>query len=211
MIAAPPQAGSAGWCAMRSFLLPGLLCCGVLSGCTTRQADEWVIRHEFGIPANAKALVYEATPAEPGWFGREGLRITMVFGLSEGDYNALTRKVATSGNWQPLPIPESTLEHLAGIRSARAARIRLAQESGETLQPEGSVYNPTDGQRMTQFRQSMPAHPRTGWYQIRTAGTDIMHAPKTVRTTLNKDVNDFMLALLDPKQHTVMVRVSTNY
>lgn len=46
---------------------------------------------------------------------------------------------------------------------------------------------------------------------LATAGTDILHAPKTVRDTLDTDVNDFMLAVLDPEQHTVMVRVSTNY
>jgi hypothetical protein len=73
------------------------------------------------------------------------------------------------------------------------------------------VYNPTDEQLMKQFSQSMPEHPRTGWYQIRTAGTDIMRAPKTVRATLDEDVNDFMLAMLDSGHHTVIVRVSTNY
>ena len=46
----------------------------------------------------------------------------------------------------------------------------------------------------------MPPHPRTGWYQIRTAGNDIMHAAKTVRPTLAENVNDFMLAMLDPKE-----------
>ena len=196
---------------MRSLLLPLLLCCVVLTGCTTREMDERVIRSQFGIPPTARALVYEATPAESGWFGREGLKITMVFGLSEVEFDALARKAADSGKWQPLPIPETVLEHLAGIRSAREARIRLAQESGEPLPLEGSVYNPTDEQLMKQFSQSMPEHPRTGWYQIRTAGTDIMRAPKTVRATLDEDVNDFMLAMLDPGHHTVIVRVSTIY
>lgn len=77
--------------------------------------------------------------------------------------------------------------------------------------PEVSVYNPTDRQILERFRLSMPARPRTGWYQIRTAGNDIMHAAKTVRLTLAEDVNDFMLAMLDPEQHTVIIRVSTNY
>jgi hypothetical protein len=82
---------------------------------------------------------------------------------------------------------------------------------GKPLPPEGSVYNPSDGQLMKQFSASIPALPRSGWYQIRTAGTNIMRAPKTIHATLDHDVNDFMLAVLDPKEHTVMVRLSTNY
>jgi hypothetical protein len=64
---------------------------------------------------------------------------------------------------------------------------------------------------MQQFRQAMPAQPASGWYQISTAGNDILRAPKTVRNTLHTDVNDFMLATLDPAQRTFIVRVSTNY
>ncbi len=181
---------------MRPFLLPVLLCSAALEGCVARETDEKVIRREYDIPAAARVLVAQISPAEAGWFGREGLRITMVFGLSEGDFEALTHRLKATSQWQPLPIPETTLAHLAGIRRARAA---------------GGVGNSTDQQLLAQFRQTMPPHPPSGWYQIRTAGTDILHAPKTVRDTLNTDVNDFMLAVLDPQQHTVMVRVSTNY
>ena len=63
---------------MRSFLLPVLLCCVVLTGCTTRETDERVIRSQFGIPPTARVLVYEATPAESGWFGREGLKLSLI-------------------------------------------------------------------------------------------------------------------------------------
>ena len=196
---------------MRSSLLAAVLCCAILVGCTTRQSDERVIRRQFDIPKTATVLIYEATPSESGWFGREGLKITMVFKLSEADFDALARQAADSRKWQPLPIPESVLKHLAGMRSAREVRIRVARESGEPLPPEGSVYNPTDEQLLEQFKRSMPARPHTGWYQIKTAGTDIMRAPKTVRTTLDEDVNDFMLAMLDPEHDTVIVRVSTNY
>ncbi len=181
---------------MRPLLLPVLLCSAALAGCMARETDEQVIRRQYGIPAEARVLVAQVSPAEAGWFGREGLRITMVFGLSENDFDALTRRLKSTSEWQPLPIPETTLAHLAGIRRARAA--------------EG-VSNRTDQQLLAQFRQLIPPHPPIGWYQIRTAGTDILHAPKTVRDTLNTDVNDFMLAVLDPEQHTVMVRVSTNY
>ena len=194
------------------LLAAAALCCSVvLAGCTARQSDESAIRRQFVIPQAARTLVYAATPAESGWFGREGLKITMIFRLSASDFNAWSGVALSSGRWQPLPIPETVLKHLAGVRSAREARLRLAQETGKPLPPEGSVYNPSDAQLMKQFSASIPALPRSGWYQIRTAGTDIMRAPKTIRATLNHDVNDFMLAVLDPKEHTVMVRVSTNY
>lgn len=181
---------------MRPFLLPVLLCSAALAACVARETDEQVIRREYDIPAAARVLVAQISPAEAGWFGREGLKITMVFALSEGDFDTLRRRLKATSQWQPLPIPETTLAHLAGIRRARAA---------------GGVGNSTDQQLLAQFRQTMPPHPPSGWYQIRTAGTNILHAPKTVRDTLNTDVNDFMLAVLDPQQHTVMVRVSTNY
>lgn len=181
---------------MRQSLLLVLLCSAALAGCVARETDEQVIRRQYGIPPAAKVLVAQVSPAEAGWFGREGLKITMVFGLSAGDFDALTRRLQATSQWQPLPIPEPTLAHLAGISRARAA---------------GGVGNRTDQPLLAQFRQSMPPHPPTGWYQIQTAGTDILHAPKTVRDTLDTDVNDFMLAVLDPERRTVMVRVSTNY
>jgi hypothetical protein len=196
---------------MKLLAAVALSCSVVLAGCTARQRDEGVIRRQFVIPQTARTLVVEATPAESGWFGREGLKITMIFRLSASDFNAWSGVALSSGRWQPLPIPETVLKHLAGVRSAREARLRLAQETGKPLPPEGSVYNPSDAQLMKRFSASIPALPRSGWYQIRTAGTDIMRAPKTIRATLDHDVNDFMLAVLDPKEHTVMVRVSTKY
>jgi len=196
---------------MRKSLLAAATCMAVLAGCATRQSDEWILRREFNIPEAATVITYAATPSESGWFGREGLKITMIFQLSDADFDAMARAATGSGTWQPLPIPSGVLKHLAGTRRAREARIRLARELGRAQPPEVSVYNPTDGQILERFRKSMPPHPRTGWYQIRTAGNDIMHAAKAIRLTLDEDVNDFMLAMLDPEQHTVIIRVSTNY
>jgi len=197
--------------AMKHPIVVVLSCSLVLAGCSARQMDESVIRREFVLPQTARTLVYEATPAESGWFGREGLKITMIFGLSASSFRAWTDVAVGSGRWQPLPMSEAVLKHLAGIGSAREARLRLAHEMRRPLPPEGSVYNPSDAQLMKQFRESLPGLPEKGWYQIRTAGTDIMRAPKIVRTNLDQDVNDFMLAVLDPKTHTVIVRVSTSY
>lgn len=196
---------------MRSTQIAAVLSCAVLAGCTTREADELILRREFKIPWAATAITYEATPSEPGWFGREGLKITMAFQLSGADFNVLARTAADSGQWQPLPIPEGVLKHLAGIRTSREARARSAREKGMALPPVGSVYNPTEQQILERFKQSMPSQPLQGLYQIKTAGNDIMHARKTVRPTLDADVNDFMLAMLDSEHHQVVIRVSTNY
>ncbi len=196
---------------MRSSLITAVLSCALLAGCTTRQTDELTLRREFNIPRAATVVAYEATPSEPGWFGREGLRITMVFQLSGADFNALARAAADSAKWQPLPIPESILKHLAGIRTSIEARARSAREAGRALPPEDPLYHPTEQQILEQFKQSLPSQPRTGLYQIRTAGNDIMHATKTVRPMLDEDVNDFMLAMLDSEHHKVVIRVSTNY
>ena len=55
-----------------------------------------------------------------------------------------------------------------------------------------------------------PPPPRAGWYQIRTAGDSIIGAPKRIISPLRNDVNDFMLAVLDPAERTLTVRVSSN-
>jgi hypothetical protein len=182
-----------------------------LTSCTLRQSDEGALRREFAIPGAARAVTYRASPSESGWFGREGLRITMVFALSRADFDRYARTAERSGLWQPLPIPEAVLRHLARTRTATEARARQARESGQPLPPAGSVYNPSEEQLVARFRQSLPSPPPTGLYQIRTAGNDILRAPKTIRPTLNQDVNDFMLALLDPGTRTIAIRVSSNY
>ena len=183
----------------------------LLTGCSLGLSDEGALRREFAIPGAARAITYQASPAESGWFGREGLRITMVFALSRADFDRYARNAERSCLWQPLPIPEAVLRHLAGTRTAVEARARQARESGQPLPAAGSVYNPSEEQILAGLIQSLPAQPPKGLYQIRTAGNDILRAPKTIRPTLNQDVNDFMLALLDPGTQTIAIRVSTNY
>lgn len=154
--------------------------CASLAGCSTRQSDELALRREFAVPWGASVVRYAASPAEPGWFGREGLKITMVFRLSPADAATFRSSALRSGRWRPLPIPVAELRHLAGIRLER-------------------------------FQASLPPLPRAGLYQIRTAGDNIMGAPKRIISPLRDDVNDFMLAVLDPAERTLTIRVSSNY
>ncbi len=62
-----------------------------------RETDEQVIRRQYGIPAAAKGLVAQVLPAEAGWFGREGLRITLVFRLRDGDFEPGIRRARAAG------------------------------------------------------------------------------------------------------------------
>jgi len=180
-------------------LAPALLLavgCATLAGCSTRQYDELALRREFAVPWGASVVRYAASPEEPGWFGREGLKITMVFRLSPADAATFRSSALRSGRWRPLPIPVAELRHLAGIRTAMASRPDAAQHTGTLLE---------------RFQASLPPLPRAGLYQIRTAGDNIMGAPKRIISPLRNDVNDFMLAVLDPAERTLTIRVSSNY
>lgn len=170
--------------------------CATLAGCSTRQSDELALRREFAVPWGASVVRYAASPAEPGWFGREGLKITMVFRLSPADAATFRSSALRSGRWRPLPIPVAELRHLAGIRTAITSRPDAAQHTGTLLE---------------RFQASLPPLPRAGLYQIRTAGDNIMGAPKRIISPLRDDVNDFMLAVLDPAERTLTIRVSSNY
>lgn len=180
-------------------LAPALLLavgCATLAGCSTRQSDELALRREFAVPWGASVVRYAASPEEPGWFGREGLKITMVFRLSPADAATFRSSALRSGRWRSLPIPAAELRHLAGIRTAMASRPDAAQHTGTLLE---------------RFQASLPPLPRAGLYQIRTAGDNIMGAPKRIISPLRNDVNDFMLAVLDPAERTLTIRVSSNY
>jgi len=196
------------------LLTPALLLavgCATLAGCSTRQSDELALRREFAVPWGASVVRYAASPEEPGWFGREGLKITMVFRLTPADAETFSRGALRSGRWRPLPIPVAELRHLAGIRTAIASRTRRAELTGTPLEPAGSIHNPSAGQMLERFQASLPPLPRAGLYQIRTAGDNIMGAPKRIISPLRDDVNDFMLAVLDPAQRTLTIRVSSSY
>jgi len=189
----------AAWSCPLPLLTPALLLavgCATLVGCSTRQSDELALRREFAVPWGASVVRYAASPEEPGWFGREGLKITMVFRLSPVDAATFRSSALRSGRWRPLPIPVAELRHLAGIRTAITSRPDAAQHTGTLLE---------------RFQASLPPLPRAGLYQIRTAGDNIMGAPKRVISPLRDDVNDFMLAVLDPAERTLTIRVSSNY
>lgn len=182
-----------------------------LSSCSTPRSDESLLRDEFEIPAGAKIINYAAFPEKAGWFGREGLKIDITFQLADGEFNEYVARAAASAKWKPLPIPEEFLRRMAAIETVKKLRIQSYQMRGEVLPQEGSVYNPTEQQMLESFINSLPPQPAKGLFQIRAAGTDIMRAPKSVYETPNRDLNDFMLIILDNNQKQIMIKVSTRY
>jgi len=182
-----------------------------LPGCDLRESDEAILRSEFDIPEEARLIRYEVFPKDSGWFGREGLKIDIAFQLDARDYAEYRSRAGVSGQWLPLPIPSEFLRRMAGLERQQT-QVRLSYEmQGKTLPEAGSVYNPTDEQRLARFVASLPVMPNQGLFQCRSAGDDIMHAPKTVHTRLESDLNDFMLALLDDGKRQILIKVSTSY
>jgi len=182
----------------------------LLAACL-RQSDESILRREFEVPATATLIQLEAFPKESGWFGREGLKIDAVFQLSDRDFDDYLGTARASEQWRELPIPKDFLMHLGAIASARRARLRGYELTGEQPPPEGSVYNPTEEQLFARFVQTLPLQAGPGWDQCRSAGDDILYHPKVIHLTLDHDLNDFMLAVLDVEKKQLAIKVSTSY
>lgn len=178
----------------------------------TRSTDESILRREFGIPGEAEIVFSSISPKPPnGWFGREGLKIRMTFQLTQADFAAYRENAAASGEWRELPIPKDFLMHLGGIESTKQGLIRSYEFRNEPVPEEGSVYNRTVEQLYEQFVKTLPLDIENGLFQCRSAGNNIMYYRKRIYTTLDRDLNDFMLAILDFDKEQLVIRVSTKY
>lgn len=181
--------------------------------CDVQVSDESILRREFNIPASAKVASYEAMPKDYGWFGREGLKISMVFQFSDKDFDDYFTEAQMSGKWNLLPMSKEFLMYMGGIRSTKEGIIKEYQMCGEKLPEEGSVYNPTIEQLYDNFinKNVIPTHITNGLYQCRTAGDNIMQARKTICSKLDHDLNDFILAILDYNTKRMIIKVGTKY
>lgn len=182
-----------------------------LACCSTQHSDELALRNEFEIPRGAAVTSYETHPKEPGWFGREGLKVDIVFQLNDDDFRHYATKSSTVTQWRPLPIPEEFLRRMAAIETTKRSLVESYERRGEAPPAEGSVYNPTEQQMLDRFLKSLPPQPSHGLFQIRTAGDNIMHAPKSLYDKPDRDLNDFMLAMLDTDRKQIIIKVSTGY
>jgi hypothetical protein len=192
-------------------LLIAILLLLMVTSCRSQNSDESALRDEFEIPSAAKVVSFKVQPEKPGWFGREGLKIDIAFQLGAESFREYAACAAASGKWKPLPIPELFLRRMAAIETSKRSRIQSYRMRGEKLPPEGSVYNPTEQQMLNSFINSLPLQPDNGLFQVRVAGTDIMRAPKSLYETPDRDLNDFMLAMLDNHRKQIIIKVSTSY
>lgn len=174
-------------------------------------SDEAVLRKEFNIPDSAELTYFKVYPEETGWFGREGLKIDAVFQMNDKDFNQYLGNAEKSNEWLPLPIPTNFLMHMFSVKTAKEYRINYYKEKNEPLPEEGSVYNPTEEQILEAGIKILPVTGLNGIFTLKAAGTDIMNAPKKTYTTLEKDLNDFMLGILDFDQKKLFIKVSTSY
>ncbi|MCX7995517.1 MAG: hypothetical protein N3A65_07095 [candidate division WOR-3 bacterium] len=189
------------------FFLPFFI---LISGCIN-ESDETILRREFSVPSSAKTIYSRVHPEEPGFFGREGLSIDIAFQFSEHDFQKYLLDVKKSGKWLELPIPKDFLMKMFGIESTKKGIIRTYKDSGRNLPEEGSIYNPTIEQLYENALKSLDLPDKKGFYQCRTAGDDIMHRPKEIKLTLEKDLIDFMLAILDIEKMQLIIKVRTKY
>jgi hypothetical protein len=85
-------------------LLPlalALLACGG-GRAPAAESDEAYVRRALSLPPDAALVSLRASPATPGTFGREGLRIEAEFGLAPAQVERFRRE-ATS-DWRPAPV-----------------------------------------------------------------------------------------------------------
>jgi len=174
-------------------------------------SDEDSIRTEFKIPDSAEMVYFEVYPKESGWFGREGLKIDAYFQFNEEDFNQFVSNAKKSNEWLPLPIPKDFLMHMFSVQTARDSRIRYYEETNKPMPEEGSVYNPTEEQILEAGIKILPVTGPNGIFTLKAAGTDIMNEPKKIYTKIDKDLNDFMIGILDFDQKKLFVKVSTGY
>ena len=179
--------------------------------CCSSKSDESIIRDEFNIPDSAELIYFKAYPEEAGWFGREGLKIDAYFQLSEKDFAAYLDNADKTGNWLPLPVPRNLLMHMLSVKSSKENIKRSYQETKRPLPKEGSVYNPTEEQMLDKRMKILPVTGSNGIFILKAAGNDIMHVTKKTYTHLDKDLNDFMIGILDFDQKKLFIKVSTNY
>ncbi len=175
------------------------------------ESDETILRREFNVPSSAKTLYYRAYPEKPGFFGREGLKIDIAFQFDEQGFQKYFSEAKKSGEWHELPIPEDFLMKMCGIKMTKEGIIRSYKEMGKEPPEEGSIYNPTIEQLYEKSLKELDLPDVNGLYQCRTAGDDIMHKPKEIKLVLEKDLNDFMLVILDIEKKALVIRVRTKY
>lgn len=182
----------------------------ILASCSF-DSDETVIRKEFKIPFSAQLTFFKAKPEQSGWFGREGLKIDAHFQFNQEDFEEYLADANQSNQWLPLPIPNDFLMKMLRIKYHKQGIINSYKEENRPLPEEGSVYNPTEEELFESRVKIIPVTGPNGIFILKSAGHDIMRMPKKTHSKLDKELNDFMIGILDFDQKKLFVKVSTGY
>ena len=173
--------------------------------------DESILRKEFDVPRGAKVVYYKAHPDESAWI-RESLSIDIIFQLSEADFKQYFQSAQNSQNWQQLPIPEGFLKRMGRINSRLEYYAAHYEESREGSSQEGSSQYPSERELYQKFVRSLSLKAKSGLFQCKTAGNDIMNEPKRIiQAEPESDLRDFMLAVLDTDRKRLRIQVRTPY
>ncbi|MFC1760579.1 hypothetical protein ACFL6U_00685 [Planctomycetota bacterium] len=175
-----------------TFLI--MLCiigCGVQT-----KSDEEVLRKEFSIPESAELLMLKAFPEleQSDHFGREGLKIDAVFKFTSEGFQTYRSQAEKGGTWQQLPVPKDFLMKMGRIKFVSKQRKEYTEEQ---------IYE--------HFLTQLPLDVKSGLYQCRSAGDNIMHNRKKIHTSLDHELNDFMFAILDFDKQSLKIKVRTCY
>jgi hypothetical protein len=89
---------------MQLIVLYGLIL--GLSGCyglVFKPGDMKNVRQQFHLPKSVTFLSFDSTPKTPGFFGREGLRITATVEFTQEEFETYVAHLNDSEVWQPVP------------------------------------------------------------------------------------------------------------
>jgi hypothetical protein len=176
-----------------------------------RMSDEQILRDEFDIPLKAELVEITSSPQTPGWFGREGLKITAVFQFAHSDFQNYIQTLKEDGTWAPLPPSREFISRITGVKT----HLEALRRSEELLAEESPGWSarvlPSEEELLENWMEQLPLDSKSGLYQCQTAGDNLMNAVKVPCRDRAGDLNDFMLAVLDEEALNLRVFVHTSY
>ncbi len=188
-----------------------LILVSVFGATACRISDERVLRNEFDIPVTAELVEITSSPETPGWFGREGLKISATFQFSHSDFQDYMKRAEEEETWVPLPPSREFIYKITGIRSYLEALRRTEEILAEQLPEGGGQTFPAEEELYKNWMEQLPLDNECGMYQCKTAGDDLLNAVKVPCKERAGDLDDFMLAVLDEEGRKLRVFVHTSY
>jgi hypothetical protein len=174
-------------------------------------SDEQILRGEFEIPVTAKLVEITSSPQTPGWFGREGLKIVAVFQFAPSDFQDYIEFTEVEGTWFPLPPSREFISKITGVKTSLEALRRSEELLAEEAPGLSARVLPSEEELLENWIDQLTLDSEFGKYQCRTAGDNLLNAPKVPCRDRAGALNDFMLAVLDEEALKLRVFVHTSY